>query len=38
MSVFHDGTVLGMPLHFLALGIVMLLISLTLLYKKDAMF
>lgn len=28
MSVFHNGTVLAMPLYFLALGFVMLLISL----------
>ncbi|CAM5243070.1 Bcr/CflA family efflux transporter OS=Lysinibacillus sphaericus OX=1421 GN=LS41612_10885 PE=3 SV=1 [Lysinibacillus sphaericus] len=34
MSIFHNGTVLAMPLYFLALGIVMLLISLPLLYKK----
>lgn len=34
MSVFHNGTVLAMPLYFLALGIFMLLISLPLLYKK----
>ncbi|MEH7402915.1 hypothetical protein V7148_18245 [Gottfriedia acidiceleris] len=37
MSVFHNGTVLAMPLYFLALGVVMLLISLPLLYKKGAM-
>ncbi|MEK4423901.1 multidrug effflux MFS transporter [Solibacillus sp. FSL K6-1523] len=35
MSIFHNGTVLAMPLYFLALGIVMLLISLSLLNKKD---
>lgn len=34
MSVFHNGTLLAMPLYFLALGIVMLFISLPLLYKK----
>ncbi|MGE7989436.1 hypothetical protein [Lysinibacillus fusiformis] len=34
MSVFHNGLVLAMPIYFLALGIVMLLISLPLLYKK----
>lgn len=37
MSIFHNGTVLAMPLYFLGLGIVMLLISLPLLYKEDAM-
>ncbi|MFD2114301.1 multidrug effflux MFS transporter [Paenibacillus yanchengensis] len=34
MSVFHNGTVLAMPLYFLTIGIIMLLISLPLLYKK----
>ncbi len=34
MSLFHNGTVLAMPLYFLALGIVMLLISLQLLHKQ----
>jgi len=34
MSLFHNGTVLAMPLYFLALGIVMLLISLPLLHKQ----
>ncbi|TCP66470.1 multidrug effflux MFS transporter [Baia soyae] len=37
MSVFHNGTILAMPLYFLALGMVMLLVSLPLLYKKEAM-
>ncbi|MDM5321535.1 multidrug effflux MFS transporter [Bacillus altitudinis] len=37
MSIFHNGTVLAMPLYVLTLGIVMLFISLSLLYKKDAL-
>jgi len=36
MSLFHNGTVLAMPLYFLALSIVMLLISLPLLHKQDS--
>ena len=36
MSLFHNGTVLAMPLYFLALAIAMLLISLPLLYKQDS--
>lgn len=35
MSVFHNGTILAMPLYFLVLGIMMLLISLPLLNKKS---
>lgn len=35
MSIFHNGTVLAMPLYVLTLGIFMLFISLSLLYKKD---
>jgi len=35
MSVFHNETVLAMPIYFLALGIVIFLKSLPLLYKKD---
>ncbi|MFJ7666408.1 multidrug effflux MFS transporter [Lysinibacillus sp. NPDC097195] len=34
MSIFHNGTVLAMPLYFLALGIAMLLISLPLTFKR----
>ncbi|SFX31895.1 polar amino acid transport system substrate-binding protein [Thermoactinomyces sp. DSM 45891] len=35
MSIFHNGTVLAMPLYFLSLGMVMLLVSLPLLYKDE---
>lgn len=34
MSIFHNGTVIAMPLYFLALGIAMFLISFPLQYKK----
>ncbi|MDQ0271745.1 multidrug effflux MFS transporter [Cytobacillus purgationiresistens] len=34
MSVFHNGTLLAMPLYFLGIGIIMLLMSLYLLNKS----
>lgn len=34
MTIFHNGTIIAMPLYFLALAIVMFLISLPLLNKK----
>lgn len=36
MSVFHNGTIVAMPLYFLALGVVMLITSLPLVDKKEA--
>ena len=34
MTIFHNGTVIAMPLYFLVLGIAMFLISFPLHYKK----
>lgn len=36
MSVFHNGTILAMPVYFLVLGIIMLLLSVCLLQNRGS--